>query len=55
MVPVPFEAEVITGVCCPALPPPPVQAASKADSDVSETSVRVDDILMPLIDEHAIE
>jgi hypothetical protein len=52
-VPVLFEAGVMTGVCGPTEPPP--HAASRAESDVRDTSVRVDDIVMPFIDDHAIE
>jgi hypothetical protein len=50
-----FDVAAITGGCWPALPPPPLQAASRAESDVSESSARVHDIVKPFIDGHAIE
>jgi hypothetical protein len=50
-----FDVAAITGGCWPALPPPPLQAASRAESDVSESSARVRDIVKPFIDGHAIE
>jgi hypothetical protein len=52
-IPLLFEATLETGVCCPT-PPPPLHAARTAESEVTETSARVDDIAMPFIEDDLI-